>query len=131
MKKTIFFTYLIRFRFILGFLIISIQLNVWNWLLIWFYLELFMMELYLGMHAVKLRFLWMMGWTHFFCGYFGQIRIGYAWDFLDSKESFFEVYFGSDLVSINEYGFESHKVQSWLGLIKMLGLDQICLGLIF
>ena len=51
--------------------------------------------------------------------------------FLDSKERFFEVYFGYDLVSINEYGFGSHEVQSCLGLIKMLGLDRICLGLIF
>jgi len=73
----------------------------------------------------------MMGWTHFFFG--NSVKLGHAMHemFLDSKESFFEVYFGSDLVSINEYGFGSHEVQSWLGLIKMLGLDRICLGLIF
>jgi hypothetical protein len=43
--------------------------------------------------------------------------------FLDSNESLFEVYFGSGLVPINEYRFGSHGVQSWLGLIKMLGSD--------
>jgi hypothetical protein len=51
--------------------------------------------------------------------------------FLGSKESLFGVYFGSGLVPINEYGFGPQEVQSWLGLIKMLGSDQICLGLIF
>jgi len=40
--------------------------------------------------------------------------------FLRSKESLFEVYFGYDLVYINEYRFGPHGVQSWLGLIKML-----------
>jgi hypothetical protein len=29
-----------------------------------------------------------------------------------SKESLFRVYFGSDLVPINEYGFEPYRVQS-------------------
>jgi hypothetical protein len=51
--------------------------------------------------------------------------------FLGSKESLFGVYFGSGLVPINEYGFGPQEVQSWLGLIKMLGSNQICLGLIF
>jgi hypothetical protein len=51
--------------------------------------------------------------------------------FFSSKESLFGVYFGSGLVPINEYGFGSYGVQSWLGLIKMLGSNQICLGLIF
>jgi hypothetical protein len=51
--------------------------------------------------------------------------------FLGSKESLFGVYFGYGLVPINEYGFGPQEVQSWLGLIKMLGSDQICLGLIF
>jgi len=32
--------------------------------------------------------------------------------FLDSKESLSEVYFGSDLIPINEYEFGSHRVQS-------------------
>jgi hypothetical protein len=50
--------------------------------------------------------------------------------FLGNKESLFEVYFGSDLVSINEYEFGPHGVQSWFELTKMLGLYQICLGLI-
>jgi hypothetical protein len=50
--------------------------------------------------------------------------------FLGSKKSLFGVYFGSDLVPINEYGFGSHKVQSWFELIKMLRSDQICMGLI-
>jgi hypothetical protein len=36
-----------------------------------------------------------------------------------SKESLFRVYFGSDLVPINEYGFEPYRVQSWLGLNKI------------
>jgi hypothetical protein len=51
--------------------------------------------------------------------------------FLGSKESLFEVYFGSSLVPINEYKFGPQGVQSWLGLVKMLGLSQIYLGLIF
>jgi hypothetical protein len=40
--------------------------------------------------------------------------------FLDSKESLFKVYLGSELVSINENEFRPHEIQSWLGLIKML-----------
>jgi len=50
---------------------------------------------------------------------------------MGSKESLFGVYFESGLVLVIEYGFGTHGVQSWLGLIKMLGLDQICLGLVF
>jgi hypothetical protein len=41
--------------------------------------------------------------------------------FLDSKESLFGVYFGSDSVPINEHWFGPHGVQSWFELIKMLG----------
>jgi len=51
--------------------------------------------------------------------------------FMGGKESLFGVYFGSSLVLINEYKFEPHGIQSWLRLIKMLGSQQICLGLIF
>jgi hypothetical protein len=51
--------------------------------------------------------------------------------FLASKESLFGVYFKSDLVPINKYEFGPHGIQSWLGLIKMLGSYHICLGLIF
>jgi hypothetical protein len=50
--------------------------------------------------------------------------------FLGSRESLLGVYFGSSLVFINECGFGPYEVQSWLGLIKMLGSDQICLRLI-
>jgi hypothetical protein len=50
--------------------------------------------------------------------------------FLGSKESLFGVYFGSGLVPINEYGFGPHEVQSWLGLIKMLGSYHIVFRLI-
>jgi hypothetical protein len=50
--------------------------------------------------------------------------------FLGIKESLFRVYFGSDLVSINEHGFGPHRIQNWLGLIKMLESNQIYLGLI-
>jgi hypothetical protein len=50
---------------------------------------------------------------------------------MGGKESLFGVYFGSSLVLINEYKFEPHGIQSWLRLIKMLGSQQICLGLIF
>jgi hypothetical protein len=48
-------------------------------------------------------------------------KLGWAIDemFLGSKESLFEVYFGLDLIPINEYGFGPHEVQSWLGLIKI------------
>jgi hypothetical protein len=41
---------------------------------------------------------------------------------LGSKESLFGVYFGSGLVPINEYRFGPYGIQSWLGLIKMLGI---------
>jgi len=51
--------------------------------------------------------------------------------FFGSKESLFEVYFGFDLVPINEYEFGPHEIQSWIGLIKILRSYQICLGLIF
>jgi len=61
---------MIRFRFNLGFLIVSIWLCVWDWLLIqfsiWFSLGFFIMGFYLGMYSVILRFLWMMGSTQFF-----------------------------------------------------------------
>jgi len=50
--------------------------------------------------------------------------------FSDSKESLFKVYFGSELVPINENGFKPHEIKSWLGLIKMLKSDYIYLGLI-
>ena len=40
------------------------------------------------------------------------------------------MYFGFGLVPINEYGFGPQGVQIWHGLIKILGSDQICLGLI-
>jgi len=51
-----------------------------------------------------------------------SIRLGQAMHemFLDSKESLFGVYFGSGLVTINEYRFGPRGVQSWLELIKML-----------
>jgi hypothetical protein len=51
--------------------------------------------------------------------------------FLASKESLFGIYFGFDLVLIDKHGFGLHGIQSWLRLIKMLGSDQIFLGLIF
>jgi hypothetical protein len=47
--------------------------------------------------------------------------------FLGNKEILFRVYFGSDLVPINEYEFGSYGVQSWLGLIKMFGVDFLIL----
>jgi hypothetical protein len=50
--------------------------------------------------------------------------------FSGSKESLFGIYFGYDLVPINEHEFRLHRVQSWLGLIKMLRSDPICWGLI-
>jgi hypothetical protein len=51
-------TCLIRFRFNLGFLIVSIQLCVSDWKLIrfsvWFNLGFFMVGFYIGMHSVRL-----------------------------------------------------------------------------
>jgi hypothetical protein len=62
--------HLIRFRFSFGFIIVNIQLCVWDWLLIrfniWFSLGFFMKGFHIRMHSVKLRFLWMMGSTQFF-----------------------------------------------------------------
>jgi len=40
---------------------------------------------------------------------------------LDSKVSLLGACIRSDLSYINEYEFEPHEVQSWLGRIKMLG----------
>jgi hypothetical protein len=81
-----------------------------------------------GMHSVKLRFLWMMGSAQFF---WWVIWPGRDKQCIDSKESLFEVCFGCGLIPITEYGFRPHGIQSWFGLIKMLGSYQIGLGLIF
>jgi len=83
-----------------------------------------MMGLYLGMHSIRLRFLWMLASTQFFW-WVNLATSGQAIHemFLDSNEILFGVYFRSGLVPINEYRFRSHGVQSWLGLIKMLGSD--------